>query len=71
MLLTDKQRQHLQALAGGERGAYPGLHMGTLTALERKKLVAAQRGLGSMAMPRTATLWKLTEAGKSLLAKTQ
>lgn len=68
MKVTDKQMQHLQVLAGGERSAYPGLHMGTLAALERKKLVTAERGLGSMAMPRSATKWRLTDAGRAALA---
>ncbi len=68
MKLTDKQRQHLQALTGEERGAYPGLHMGVLASLERKKMVAARRGLGSIAMPHTSIKWRITDAGRKALA---
>lgn len=68
MKLTDKQIQHLQALAGEERGAYPGLHMGVLNSLSLKKFVVARYGLGSMAMPRTAIKWRITDAGREALA---
>jgi hypothetical protein len=67
--LSGKQRQHLMVLAGGERCAYPGLHMGTLEAMERRGLVQARRGLGSIAMPHTAIKWWLTPAGRAALAQ--
>jgi hypothetical protein len=63
MKLTDKQRQHLQVLAAGERSAYPGLHMGTLQSLQRKGLAIARHQPGSMAMPHVCIQWRLTESG--------
>lgn len=71
MKITDKQIQHLQALAGEERSAYPGLHMGVLNSLSHKGLVAARRGLGSMAMPANAIKWRITDAGRAALAKSR
>lgn len=67
MKLTDKQIQHLQALAGEERGAYPRLHMGVLNSLSLKGLVKPRHGLGSMAMPHTAIKWRITDAGRDAL----
>lgn len=67
MKLTDKQKQHMQALAGGARAAYPGLHLGVLNSLSLKGLVEARHQLGSMAMPHTSTLWRLTEQGRAKL----
>lgn len=69
MKLTDKQRQHLLALAAGERGAYPGLHVGVLSSLERKGMVVAKRGLGSIAFPHTSIRWRITDAGRKALAE--
>jgi hypothetical protein len=66
--ITDKQRQHLQALAGGERCSYPGLHLGVLNALSLKGLVAARQGVGSIAMPHTAIKWHITPAGREALS---
>lgn len=71
MKLTEKQTQHLQALLGGARGAYPGLHMGVLNSLSLKGLVEASRGLGSMAMPHTAIKWRITDAGRAVLSQEQ
>jgi hypothetical protein len=71
MKITDKQRQHLQVLAGGERSAYPGLHMGILSSLEAKGLVTATLGLGSIAMPHTAIKWRLTDDGRKLVEERQ
>lgn len=64
MKITPKQADALLTLRNGARSAYPGLHMGTLQALERKGFVVAKRGLGSMAMPQTAIKWFLTLAGR-------
>lgn len=71
MKITDKQRQHLQALVGGQRGSYPGLHMGILHSLEKKGLVHARYGLGSIAMPHTAIKWAMTDAGRTALQSVQ
>lgn len=68
MKLTDKQIQHLQALAGEERGSYPGLHMGVLNSLSLKGLVKARYGLGSIAMPHTSIKWRITDAGRAALS---
>ena len=70
MRLTEKQITHLRLLntVGGPRGAYSnGLHMGILSSLERKGLVRAWRGLGSMASPRTHVKWNITDAGRDAL----
>lgn len=67
MKLTDKQRQHLLALIAEERGAYPGLHMGILDSLERKKLVSRKAGVGSFFSPHTAIKWRITDAGRKAL----
>jgi DNA-binding PadR family transcriptional regulator len=65
--ISEKHIQHLMALKGGERSAYPGLHMGTLQALERKGLVTSRHGLGSMFMPRNSINWRITDAGRKAL----
>ena len=70
MKLTPKQIEHLQTLKDcprGMRGAYPGLHMGVLNSLSLKGLVKAHHYIGSMAMPRTAIKWQLTDAGRVAL----
>lgn len=64
--LSARQQQHLQALAAGERGAYPGLNMGTLASLERMGLARSRAGLGSMFSPRTTIKWRLTKEGQKL-----
>jgi hypothetical protein len=71
MKLTEKQIAHLKILRhGGPRGAYAnGLHMGILASLERKGLVNAYRGIGSMFSPRTAIKWNITKAGIEALSK--
>lgn len=61
--VSKKQWECLDSISAGERSAYPGLSMATLGALERKGLVHAKRGLGSMAFPHTAIKWSLTTAG--------
>lgn len=52
--LSKRQAEALHALAAGERGAYPGLNMGTLASLERMGLARSRHGLGSMFSPHTA-----------------
>lgn len=47
-----------------------GVRMDTLEALERRGLVEAQRGLGSIAFPHTSTGWRLTPAGRLALENT-
>lgn len=66
--VTDKQLQHLQALSGSERAAYPGLHMGVLNSLSLRGLVAARRDLGSGFAPRNNIIWRITPAGRAHLA---
>lgn len=65
--LSDKQRQHLLELCAGERGAYPGLHLGTLISLSRRGLVKARHELGSMEMPHTSIKWSITSEGRAAL----
>ena len=67
MKITEKQCQHLQALAGGERSAYPDLNIGVLNSLARKGAVEAQRVPGAMFCPRTSIKWRLTTAGREAL----
>lgn len=66
--LTKAQRETLAALEKvAERGAYPGLSLGTLGALERRGLAKAKAGIGSMAMPHTAIRWSITPAGRAAI----
>lgn len=67
MKLTKLQIMHLLALAPGERSSYPGLNLGVLNSLERKGLVSAKRGLGSVFMPRNAIKWCITPEGSKLI----
>lgn len=68
MKLSKSQYEHLGLLSDGEwRSAYPGLHMGTLAALESRKLVRSKGGIGSIAMPHTAIKWQITAAGKKAI----
>jgi hypothetical protein len=72
MKLTAKQIQHLKTLSDcGERGAYPGLHMGVLNSLSLKGLVKAKHGLGSMALPHTSIKWSITDTGRLALSLQQ
>lgn len=67
MKLTERQIAHLRKLNdnAGPRGAYGnGLNLGTLASLEKRGLVKAWRGLGSMASPRVHIKWQITAAGK-------
>jgi hypothetical protein len=68
--LSAKQIETLKALsqAGTPRGAYPGLHLGTLGSLEWRGLAAGQYGIGSIAMPHTNIKWRITEAGRAALS---
>jgi hypothetical protein len=63
--INPRQREHLQALAGGQRSAYPGLNMNVLSSLSKRKLVVARPGPGSMFCPKTGIMWALTRAGRS------
>lgn len=56
------------ALAPEGRGAYPKLKLNTLESLERRGLVQAKRGVGSISMPHTSIRWYITKSGKELLA---
>lgn len=51
------------------RGAYPGLNMATLAALERRGLVSHVTGAGSSYSPKTAIRWSITDAGRRALAE--
>jgi len=67
MKLSPKQREVLIAMQPGrEYSAYGlGASLATLEALYDRKLVAiTHAGLGSMAFPRTAILWTLTQKGQ-------
>lgn len=66
-----RQRQHLHALAGGQRAAYPGLNMNVLSSLSKRKLVVARPGPGSMFCPRTGIMWALTRAGRIEITPTK
>lgn len=68
MKLSMMQKETLGFLErNGEQSAYPHLNMGILASLERKDLVSAKRGLGSMATPRTAIKWNITDTGRAAL----
>lgn len=71
--LTPKQHDVLERLiAAGGRSSYDlRATLGTLCALERRGLVSARRGLGSIAMPRTSIKWMVTKAGRAALAVSQ
>lgn len=65
MKLTMMQKETLVFLErNGKSSAYPHLNIGILNSLERKKLVTADRGRGSMFSPRTAIKWAITDAGR-------
>ena len=68
MKLSKKQTQHLQALAGGERSSYPGLHMGVLNSLSLKGFVAARHQPGSMFAPNNNIIWHITDPGRAALS---
>lgn len=67
--LTVKQREALIALASGEwRNAYSlRQSLGTLNALNRRKMVERKTGLGAHFFPRTAIEWRITAAGIAAL----
>jgi hypothetical protein len=67
MKLSAKQTATLTALLPGERGAYPGLHLGTLESLERRGLAASRAGAGSIFSPQTGIKWRLTLAGRAII----
>ena len=69
MKLTPRQRTHLEILKFGDwMSSYgAGLNMGTLASLERRGLVRAARGVGSIFSPQTAIKWKITDAGKAAI----
>ena len=68
--LSQKMTDHLMALVAGERSAYPGLSLGTLQALEKRKLVACRYESGSMAFPQNCIQWRLTVEGHALMSPT-
>ena len=51
------------------RGAYPGLNMATLAALNRRGLVSRETGPGAFYSPKTAIRWGITDAGRRALAE--
>jgi L-asparaginase/Glu-tRNA(Gln) amidotransferase subunit D len=53
----------------GPRSAYPGLHMGTLKSLAQRGLVVESYGPGSMSMPHTSIIWRITSAGRAALSE--
>jgi hypothetical protein len=68
MKLSIRQINHLRTLGVmPDRGAYPGLNLGTLNSLERRGLVSARHELGSMAYPHVSIKWRLTDAGRVAL----
>lgn len=71
-MLTNRQAEALIKLRDqGERSAYPGIHLGTLNSLSLRGLVTAKRQVGSIAMPHTSILWRLTDAGRALINQEQ
>ena len=67
--LTEAMLRHLSALDAGKRSAYPRLSLGTLNALEKRRLVVSHSVLGSIAFPHTSIMWELTEAGRALIGE--
>jgi len=70
MRLTEPQLMTLEIMNGHSKpiSSYSsGQRMVTLEALERKGLVAATRGIGSMFSPQTAITWRITTAGRQAL----
>lgn len=67
--LSKHQLDHLRALIPGERGSYPGLNLGILNSLALKGLVSAKYGLGSIAMPHTTIMWRLTPKGSKYITE--
>ena len=66
--LSVAMHEHLMKVAPAPRSAYPRLSLSTLKALERRGYVTPTYRLGSMAMPHTAILWTITDAGREVLA---
>ncbi len=69
-MLTKRQKMALARLSDSASCAYTipaGLN--TLEALERRGLVSARRGVGSISMPHTAIIWRITDAGRAALAE--
>ncbi len=68
--LSTAMIEHLLVLAKepADRGAYPGLSLGTLYALERRGLVRCAMPIGSTAFPQNAIRWTITKAGRDAAA---
>lgn len=66
--LSNAMHEHLMAVDDEPyRSAYPRLSLATLNALERRGFVTSKRKLGSMAMPHTSIMWRITPAGRTAL----
>lgn len=67
--LTNRQAEALIKLRDhGPRCAYPGIHLGTLSALSLRGMVRADYSvLGSMAFPSTSIKWVITDKGRLAL----
>ncbi len=67
--LSPKQREALKRLADGQRRSAYALSasLGTLGSLEKRGLVTAKRGLGSMFCPASNIEWRITNDGLRVL----
>lgn len=66
-----KALEKLEKLERGDTASSYGLKtsLGTLDALETRKLVKGRRGRGCVAFPHTSIGWSITEEGRKMLEK--
>lgn len=71
--LSPVMREHLIELLdmppGKRRGAYPGLKINTLRALQERGLVNSWSEAGAMFCPPVGIRWSLTKAGREAAMK--